>query len=293
MKALAEHSNFELQTKVQNSNFFSAKSVYPKLNLNRTEFNNESVSDFPNTDSEFQDGPREHGDQSQTATPQQTGTSNCPSLVSLTVQPSTPTVSDSCRNRCRMGLGCCTTPRGQCGTNNTGAVMTGSIRVPDNCSGTLGLLQNVTSTDRRKTLSNGSQECMSASSAHMDGGVPWKGCQVSVTTSGTHNITSDDCPNVRLRENMTAASAVDSFKTYLIWKPAGTNRWQTIGVTTWGWHAAAARSQNTTGTCTNIWSLTSQNVTSGTGTASTERPTTSPHIRDLNWQACSTSGTRE
>jgi hypothetical protein len=70
-------------------------------------------------------------------------------------------------------------------------------------------------------LSDKSKECVNATSAHIDGGVPWKSCRLAVTSAGTYTIETDDCPYLLLSDNMTAASVADSFKMYLMWKGSG------------------------------------------------------------------------
>lgn len=214
--------------------------------------------------------------------------SSCPTFVSLTIRSQTPSVN-VCRTRCRMGIGCCTTPRGQCGSTGTGAVMRGKIRVFQGCTGELALMQNLLTTDRRRTLNNGTRECMNSDQTLRDGGIPWKGCTLNVNSPGEHTITSEDCPNIRLRDNMVATSANDSFKTFLLWKPNGTRGRRPIANATWGWSASARRQQNIDGDCTDQWTITNPSKTDGNGSTSTEQPVTNPTAQDLSWELCSSS----
>ena len=211
---------------------------------------------------------------------------SCPTFVSLTVNTQAPSVS-ACRDRCRIGMGCCTTPRGDCGATDTGAVMKGKIRVPEGCTGELALMQNLTSTDRRRVLNGGNRECIRSTDAIQDGAIPWKGCVVPVIASGEHEIISEDCPNIRLRENMRSTSVSDSFKTFLLWKATGTSSRRSIANVSWAWSATATRSSQGQDGCTDQWRLSNPTNTDGDGTASRERPAHgSPTAQNLRWGGC-------
>jgi hypothetical protein len=212
----------------------------------------------------------------------------CPRLVSLTARVKDPTVSDSCKGECRLGLGCCTTPRGKCGsTKDSGSVITATVETAKGCAGELAFAQNVTATSRRRTLTGGKEECLTATSAHADGGRPYKGCTVSATSAGKHSITTDDCPNTRLEDTMTAASVTESFKTYLLWKATDAKARTPIANVTWGWTGSTKRNTGKERKgCTKDWTAASGSHTDGDGAASSDRPATEPDIKSVKWGPC-------
>jgi ribosomal protein L44E len=213
--------------------------------------------------------------------------SACPTFVSLTATIQAPKVSDACNSKCRLELGCCTTPRGSCGTTkDSGAAFKGTIEVPKDCTGELGLMQNLLSSDRKRTTTGKSKECLSITSTHADGGVPWKGCKVSVTAAGTHTIESDDCPFMELQDTLTAASISDSFKMFLIWKTSTSKGWHTIGKVEWSWSAATALKKGKD--CASKWTAPGGKATTVNGEASTESPVSKPSAQDVddNWAPC-------
>ena len=213
---------------------------------------------------------------------------SCPTFVSLTATVGKPRVSDTCKaDKCRLEIGCCPTPRGECGTTkDSGAAFKGTIDVPSGCTGELGFLQNLLSTDRRRTLSDKSKECVNATSAHIDGGVPWKGCKIAATSAGTYTIETDDCPYLLLDDTMTAASVADSFKMYLIWKGSGDKGWKAIGSVSWNWSASTVRQKGKD--CASNWSSPGGAAAKETGGASTEQPVGSPKVQDVlgKWKPC-------
>jgi len=212
---------------------------------------------------------------------------SCPTFVSLTVAINTPKVSDSCKGqKCRLELGCCTTPRDTCGsTKDSGAAFKGTIDVPVGCTGELGFMQNVVSADRKRTLTDKSNECVASTSPLADGGVPWKGCKISVTTAGPQTIESDDCPFVLLLDTMTAASVKDSFKTFLMWKTGGKG-WKTIGMVSWSWSASTTQKKGTD--CASKWTAPGGSSSTVTGAASTEVPVAKPSAQEVidKWGPC-------
>ncbi|HEY3038870.1 MAG TPA: DUF4157 domain-containing protein [Pyrinomonadaceae bacterium] len=218
--------------------------------------------------------------------PKPTPAATCPTFVSLTATINTPKISDSCKGqKCRMELGCCTTPRGTCAsTKDSGAAFKGTIDVPAGCTGELAFAQNLVSTDRKRTQ-NKTNECVALTSPSADGGVPWKGCEISVTTAGSHTVESDDCPFMLL-DNLTAASAKDSFKTFLMWKASGGKMWKTIGMVSWTWSASTTQKKGTD--CASEWTAPSGSPSTATGAMSTELPVTEPSAQDLinNWKPC-------
>lgn len=211
----------------------------------------------------------------------------CPTFISMSAQVTSPTVN---MNRgCRIGLGYCPTPRGQCGSSGTsGAIITATVQAPSGCTGELAFMQNVLATDRQRTVGSGTQECVRATTPHLDGVIPWKGCILSVTGSGRYTITTDDCPSINLREQnprMTAASVNESFKTFLLWKQTGASERTAIANVTWAWRGATSRQEGRT--CTSRWTTpTGSRPANRTGHASRDRPVTRPHIRDLGWGSC-------
>jgi uncharacterized protein DUF4157 len=125
----------------------------------------------------------------------------CPSLVSFTATGKDPYLSDKCKDDCRFELGCCTTERGSCGsTDKSGMVFKAVVKAEKNCEGELAFMQNLLSTTRKVKKSDGTEECLKAEKPHKDGGIPWKGCTVSVKGSGKFTITSDD--------SLTASSTI-------------------------------------------------------------------------------------
>jgi hypothetical protein len=118
------------------------------------------------------------------AEPLGSGSTKCPEFVSLTAKGKDPELK-TFKGRCRFRLGTCTTRRGTCGnTADSGMAFEGKVKTAAGCTGKLAFMQNVLSTDRKVTLADGTQECISVSSAHHDGGPPWKNCSVPVTTAG-------------------------------------------------------------------------------------------------------------
>lgn len=213
--------------------------------------------------------------------------SACPTFVSLTATIKAPKVSDACKNKCRLELGCCTTARGACGnTKDSGAAFKGTIEVPKDCAGELGFVQNLVSSDRKRTPTGKSKECLAITSPHVDGGVPWKGCKVSVSSAGTHTIESDDCPFMELQDTLSAASIADSFKMFLIWKTSGDKGWHTIGKVEWNWTEATALKKGTD--CASKWTAPGGSAATVTGAASTESPVSKPKVQDVddNWGPC-------
>jgi hypothetical protein len=212
---------------------------------------------------------------------------SCPTFISLTATINTPKVSDSCKGqKCRLELGCCTTPRDTCGsTKDSGAAFKGTIDVPAGCTGELGFMQNIVSSNRKRTLTDKSNECVASTSPLADGGVPWKGCKISVATAGSHTVESDDCPFLLLLDNMTAASVKDSFKTFLIWK-TGDKGWKTIGLVSWSWNASTTQKKGTD--CASKWTAPGGSASTETGAASTEVPVTKPSAQAVldKWGAC-------
>lgn len=232
----------------------------------------------------FQDDDSDvSGDSEPVSTP--TGTRiSCLELVSFAVTTRAPRVSDT-SGACRLELGHCSTPRGSCGsTADSGATFTAVVRAAEDCAGELRFAQNVTSSARRRTPTGGEEECLSATGNHKDGGIPWKGCAVSVNTTGDHTITSDDCPNIRL-STLDAASAHDEFKTYLLWKAAGSPTSVAIANAEWEWEAATRRT-GTSGRCASDWQAPGGAGATFTGAVSTDSPVGSPDIQDVEYGPC-------
>ena len=221
------------------------------------------------------------------------GDSLCPQFISMTARVREATVSTP-RGRCRMGLGYCPTPRGTCGSSeSSGATITATVETAEGCTGELAFMQNLLTSDRRRTLSDRSQECMSFMTPHRDGSIPWKGCLLSANSAGRHTFSTDDCPGIRLREeltdrpgvHMTAASVAESFKTFLLWKPTGESSRVAIANVTWAWSGSTTRQEGTD--CASRWTEPRGTPTDGDGIASRDRPVASPTVReDDEWREC-------
>ena len=209
----------------------------------------------------------------------------CPTLVSFTASGRDPYVSDKCKDDCRFELGCCTTERGSCGKSDTsGMVFKAVVKAEKNCEGELGFMQNLLSTNRKVKKSDGEDECIKAEKPHKDGGIPWKGCTVSVKGPGQFTITSDDCPNRKLNDNPASVSITESFKTFLLWKPEGTKTRKPIANVAWGWSGEISKAKGKD--CADQFKVVSASHTDGKGTASTDSPVTSPEVKDLKAGPC-------
>ncbi|MEP6844385.1 MAG: DUF4157 domain-containing protein [Panacibacter sp.] len=210
----------------------------------------------------------------------------CPSIYSLeaTVKASS-VVSDVCNKKCRMELGCCPTERGKCGSAKTsGAVIKATVDIPKDCAGELGFMQNVLSSNRKRTLSDKSEECLTVVAAHVDGGVPYKGCKLEIKTPGHYSLETDDCPNIQLEDNMASASANDSFKTFLLWKSKGEKSWKPVANVAWAWNASTVRKKGDD--CTSNWTSPVGKSVGNIGESSTDKPVASPDIKDEKWGKC-------
>ncbi|NOG84224.1 MAG: hypothetical protein HND49_10560 [Planctomycetes bacterium] len=153
-------------------------------------------------------------------------------------------------------------------------------------------MQNILSTDREVTLADGKRQCIKVSSAHHDGGPSWKGCSVDITTAGTHTIKSDDCPGRILEDHPKKVSISDKFKLYLMWKPSGKRGWKPMANVTWAWSGSVERKSGVKDTdeCTTRYNITSKSHTDGVGSASKDRPVTSPKIKDVKPGPCTGGG---
>lgn len=213
---------------------------------------------------------------------------DCPTFVSMeAIVKSSSVVSDACKSKCRLELGCCTTERGSCGsTSGSGSVIKAAVDIPDKCEGVLGFKQNVLSTDRKRTLKDKSEECVTVSSVHADGGTPWKGCKLEITKPGRYTIETDDCPNIILDDAMVKASAKDSFKMFLLWKKKGESSWMPIANVNWAWNASTNRKKGDD--CASSWATPSGKSTGGKGGVSGDMPVSKPDIKDdSKWVKCS------
>lgn len=200
---------------------------------------------------------------------------SCPVVKSMTARVQSPSVN-ICKGMCRLGPGCCTTPRGQCGSNqSSGATITATVETGADCTGELAFIQNVITSRRRRTLTNGIHECSGTESPRLDGGHPWKGCIFSVTNPGLHTLSTDDCPNIRLRDEMVAAIAADSIKTFLLWKPIKASVRTPIAHVTWGWGGETRLRQGKN--CAESWALITASHQDGKGEASSEQPVSRAH----------------
>ncbi|RZV61690.1 MAG: hypothetical protein D8M57_19400 [Candidatus Scalindua sp. AMX11] len=168
----------------------------------------------------------------------------------------------------------------------------GKVKNASGCTGRLALMQNILSTDREVTLADGKRQCIKVSSAHHDGGPSWKGCSVDITTAGTHTIKSDDCPGRILEDHPKKVSISDKFKLYLMWKPSGKRGWKPMANVTWAWSGSVERKSGVKDTdeCTTRYNITSKSHTDGVGSASKDRPVTSPKIKDVKPGPCTGGG---
>jgi|GEM_PF-5877496 len=224
--------------------------------------------------------------------PLKSGPTKCPDFVSLTAKGKDPELM-FLGNRCRFRLGKCTTPRGTCGNSaDSGMAFVGKVKTAAGCTGKLAFMQNVLSADRKVTLADGKKQCITVSSAHHDGGPPWKGCSVDITTAGTHVIKSDDCPGRSLIDHPKEVSMSDKFKLYLMWKENGKHGWKPIANVTWAWSGSVERKRGAKDTdeCTTRYNATSKSHTDGVGSASKDRPVTSPRIKDVKPGPCAGGG---
>jgi len=214
----------------------------------------------------------------------------CLTLISLDANvKSDSAVSDACKGYCRMELGCCTTERGKCGSSpGSGSIIKAEVEAPKDCAGELGFMQNVMSTDRKRTFEDKTNECMTVSETRADGGVPYKGCKLEISAPGKYSIETDDCPNIRLDDKMISASANDSFKTFLIWKAKGSPSWKPIANVSWNWIASTSRIKGAD--CASNWSKPAGKSSGGAGKSSGEIPDRSADIKDEKWSKCVKQG---
>ncbi|HEX5732115.1 MAG TPA: DUF4157 domain-containing protein [Blastocatellia bacterium] len=209
----------------------------------------------------------------------------CPKLVSFTAKGKDPSLSDKCKGECRFELGCCTTERGKCGSSDkSGMVFKAVVRAEKDCKGELAFMQNLLSTSRKVTLSDGTEECKKADKPHKDGAIPWKGCKVSVSGPGEFTITSDDCPNRELTDNPSKVSITDSFKTFLLWKPEGAKERKAIANVAWGWSGSITKAKGDK--CESQFKVLTASHTDGEGKASDEAPVSTPEVKDLKAGKC-------
>jgi hypothetical protein len=80
----------------------------------------------------------------------------------------------------------------------------------------------------------------------------------------------------------------DKFKLYLMWKASGKSRWQPIANLTWAWSGSVERKAGAKDTdeCTKRHKITSKSHSDGTGSASTDKPVSSPRIKDVKPGPC-------
>jgi hypothetical protein len=210
----------------------------------------------------------------------------CPRLISFTATGKDPTLSDKCRGgKCRFGLGCCETKRGECGSSDTsGMVFKAVVKAGKNCKGELAFMQNLLSSNRKVTMTDGTQECLKIDKPHRDGGIPWKGCKVPVDAPGEFTIISDDCPNRALTDNPAEVSITDSFKNFLLWKGKGEENRHPIANLTWGWSGKITKAKGNE--CGSQYKIVSASHTDGEGKASKDKPVTTPEVKDVKPGSC-------
>lgn len=210
----------------------------------------------------------------------------CPVISSLeAIVKSSSAVSDTCGKKCRLELGCCPTERGKCGSDVTsGAVIKAIVDIPKDCTGELGFMQNVLSTDRKRTLFDKSEECLTTAAPHVDGGVPYKGCKLVITAPGQYSLETDDCPSILLEDDMKTASAKDLFKTFLLWKKSGDKGWKPIANVTWSWNASTTRKKGKD--CSSNWTSPAGKSAGNKVGVSSDKPVSTPDIREEKWGKC-------
>jgi hypothetical protein len=211
---------------------------------------------------------------------------SCPTVSSFeTIVKSSSAISDA-NGKCRMELGYCPTERGVCGSSSTsGTVIKATVDVPKDCTGELGFKQNLLSSDRKRTLTDKTEECVTINDAHADGGTPWKGCKLEITKLGQYTLETDDCPTIFLGDDMTTASAKDSFKMFLLWKKTGEKAWKSIANITWAWNASTSKKKGKD--CKSNWNTPAGKSVGGKGAESAEMPVSEPDVKSANkWSKC-------
>jgi hypothetical protein len=119
---------------------------------------------------------------------------------------------------------------------------------------------------------------------HRDGGIPWKGCEVSVDAPGKFTIISDDCPHRMLTDNPAEISITDSFKTFLLWKAEGEKDRRPLANLTWGWSGKITKAKGKE--CSSQYKIVSASHTDGEGKASNDKPVTTPEVKDVKPSPC-------
>lgn len=234
--------------------------------------------------------------------PREAPASACPTFREMSVTVGTPHIYVGRRDTCRFGPGSSCPDGRECGSSTTsGARFDARISLPTGCAGQLAFMHNTTSVARRLVLADGSRACKIADSPHHDGGPPWKTCTVDVASAGDHQIRSDDCPSQLLDGNMTgdrarfrsprSAEVSDSFRLYLMWKPADSERWQMppLAQADWSWGGTAVKAADATAEtpCAERYTVQNPSSSDGTGTTPAGRPVSTPRIRDVGYGSCS------
>jgi hypothetical protein len=158
------------------------------------------------------------------------------------------------------------------------------VKTGENCKGELAFMQNLLATNRKVTKSDGAEECLKIDKPHRDGGIPWKGCEVSVDSPGEFAIISDDCPYRELTDNPADVSLTDSFKTFLLWKSDGAKDRLPFANVNWGWGGKITRAKGKK--CGSQYKIISASHTDGEGKTSQDKPVTAPLLQDVKPGPC-------
>ena len=166
--------------------------------------------------------------------------------------------------------GRCELMLGAPGTAN-GATFTAKVDVPAGCTGTLQYVQLV---DECRTLhlKSGKDIRRKTDGYWIDKQDPID--QQQVSSSGAVEFKSDDSPGQPVAGIADRVQAIDSFKTWLMWKPdqpADAGR-VPLAMATWSWSGEAKAKGADQDDCDKGWAVTQQKTSGGTGTATKDSP---------------------
>jgi Domain of unknown function (DUF4157) len=152
-----------------------------------------------------------------------------------------------------------------------GATFTSTVDVPAGCTGTLQYVQ-LTNMCRSLHLTDGKDIRRKTGGDWIDTQDPID--QQQVSSSGSVEFKSNDSPYQPVAAFVDRVEAIDSFKTWLMWKPdqpADSNR-VPLAIATWNWSAKAKVTEPDKEVCAKRWAVTQQKTTPGTGKATKESP---------------------
>jgi hypothetical protein len=165
--------------------------------------------------------------------------------------------------RCELILG---TP----GKTN-GATFTSKVDVPAGCTGTLQYVQLIDMC-RGLHLTSGKDIRRKTGGDWIDTQDPID--QQQVSSSGSVEFKSNDSPGQPVVESVERVQAIDSFKTWLMWKPdqpADADR-VPLAMVKWNWSAEAKVKKPDERDCAKRWAVTKQKTAGGTGKATKDSP---------------------